>query len=383
MLAALVLAADLVTSLAVSDRTEVRVRAPGTGGTTAALDLETVPSLELALASRSRWRCVLDYTPRLTLWDVGARAQQPTALQGGEARIEWHDRFTRLSLDQTAGYGGMSFASSPLMPGVEGQPRFDVIPTAQVITIMSSVTTLSSHVERRRWALDTTVGYQLSGGANDEARALLPLQRGPFGEVSASFAATRTDHFITKLSASAEWFSSGPESILAEVGEGWQHRWSRLTETRLTVGAGEARMRPTSLAHATFQTYPIVELALERGRATDGQNGLLVDLRLGPVYNRLTGLVDERAQGTLGATYQLRRFQARALASASVSVPTTGVDAYTLLGGEIGVAYRATSVVGIDAGVRGLWQRQEATRALFLQQITFVGVSLHAPRERW
>jgi hypothetical protein len=110
---------------------------------------------------------------------------------------------------------------------------------------------------------------------------------------------------------------------------------------------------------------------------------VLADLRLGPVYNRLLGLVDERAQASLAATYQLRRFQARALASASTSVPTTGADASTLLAGEIGVVYRATPIVGIDAGLRELWQRQEATKALFLQQIAFVGVSLRGLHERW
>ena len=73
-----VLAADLSGSLTVSDRTEARVRAPGTvttvGTAAASLDLETVPEARLTLASR-RARYVFTYAPRLTLWDVNTAAK--------------------------------------------------------------------------------------------------------------------------------------------------------------------------------------------------------------------------------------------------------------------------------------------------------------------
>src|SRR5690348_16683392 len=96
---ALLLAADLSSSLAVSDRTELRVRAPGTAPAAAALDAETTLTARLTAASR-RFRLALGYTPRLTLWDVTSPTRKPTLLNAGEARVEWLGRRARISLDQ-------------------------------------------------------------------------------------------------------------------------------------------------------------------------------------------------------------------------------------------------------------------------------------------
>src|SRR3954469_13337962 len=111
MLRALFIALDLAGSLQVSDRTELRARAPGTPPSAASVDAETTATLRLTLAS-PRWRYTLGYTPRLTLLDATTARAQPTLFHGGEARVEWLGRHAQISLEETASYGGLSFAGA-------------------------------------------------------------------------------------------------------------------------------------------------------------------------------------------------------------------------------------------------------------------------------
>jgi hypothetical protein len=382
MLAALLLVADLAGALAVSDRTELRVRAPGTS-TAASLDAETALAAEVTLAAR-RWEASLAYTPRFTLWDLGDSAFEPTALQGGRARVAWIGSRARLSLEQTGSYGGVSFASSSFVPDTEGQlPRVEPVPTAPIVQMVSSTTTLASRISLRRWTVDSSVGYQLAGGADAAARALLPLQYGPFAEATADYAAWRREHLVTKISASETTFSSGPESVLMEADEGWRHLWSRIVETRLAIGIAEAKARASSFAAAGLTTYPVVEAAFERRATAGGSVGVAVDGRLGPAVNRIDGLVEQRIQGTIVASHHHRRFATRVFASAAQSLPPGGPSATSLFAGELGVAYDATSVVAFDVGARTIWERIAPAGAPFLQNTVFAGVSLHAPRVRW
>jgi hypothetical protein len=383
--AALLLAADLVGTLAVSDRTELRLRAPGTapGPAAASFDLETVPTARLMLAS-PRWQYALTYAPRLTLWDVNAGGVRPTALHDGAARIEWRSLAARLSLAETGSYGGVDLAAFALTPGADGAAQHvDLVPAPQIIQFASSTTTLASRLTLGRWLVATSVGYQLSGGADAEARAVLPFQIGPFGELSASYAASRRDHVITTLTASEELFSSGPESLLMELDEGWRHALTRTTDVTLTLGASESRARMSALAAHDFETHPVAEAVLEqRNPRPEGQVDLRLDVRLGPVVNRLVGIVDERVGGTLTASHTYRRLTTHALAGVSQSVPASGAYATSLVAGELGVAYALREFVTFDVGVRGLWQRQEAPEAVFLQGTAFAGVTFRAPPVR-
>jgi hypothetical protein len=383
MLAALLLSADLAGSLSVSDRTELRVWAPGTPPASASLDAETELTARLTLARR-RFRSIFAYTPRLTLWDAESSARSPTLLHGGEARVEWPGRRALLSLDETGSYGGVSFASYPLSPGPDGQPpRVEPLPAPRIIQFVSSTTTLASLVTLRRWTVDTSAGYQLSGGADTGAQAVLPFQAGPFGEARADYAASRPDHAITKLSVSEAAFSSGPESLLVEVDAGYRRLWSRLDEARLTLGATEARARASAIAADTYTTYPVVEAALERKRDAGGHLAVSIGARLGPMVNRLDGTVEQWVQGTLAASHSRRRLTTRLFTSAGETVNARSANAMSLFAGELGAAYAATGAVTLDAGVRGFWQRLETTRVPFVQGTVFIGVSLRAPTQRF
>jgi hypothetical protein len=397
MLAALPLAADLAASMALSDRTETRLRQPGDAAAARSLDVTTAPEARLVVAS-PRTGCTLAYAPQLTLWDVNNVGARPLWLNAGSARIDWRDGNTRLSLEQDASYGAMNFAALAFPPGQGGTPpRVDVIPSPQIVEFESSSTTLGSRIEGPRWEFHSTVGYQVSGGADAAARSIIPRQQGPLGEGVVTYATSPVDHLATTVTGAETTFSSDPEIVLAEGDEGWKHLWSAFTDTELRLGVSEARVRTSPSAPSSWVTHPVAEAGLEQRISTaEDRVTIRVDARLSPVVNRLLGIVDERIQGTLLSKWTHGPFVVNAFASAQQSVLTEGPNATKLLTGELGLAYAATDAVIFDIGVRGLWQRaalstptagtQQAatgmTEASIGQAIVFVGVTLRAPTMR-
>jgi hypothetical protein len=396
MVAALPLAADVVAALALSDRTETRLRDPGDTPTGPSLDVATMPEARLALTS-PRTGFTLAYLPRLTLWDVNDIGARPTWLNAGSARVDWRDGNTSLSLEQDASYGAMSFAALALSPGPQGAPpSVDVIPSSEIIQYESSTTTIGSRVEGKRWEFRSNVGYQIAGGADDNARSVIPLQKGPLGEAAVTFATSPVDHLATTATGSETTFSSGPEIAIVEADESWKHLWSAVTEMDLTLGLSEARVLTSPFAQSYRETDPVAEAVLEQRILTDGDRVTIrIGARLGPVVNRLLGIVDERVQGTLLSKWTHGPFALEAFASAQQSVPTDGPDATELITGQVGVSYAVTDAVAFDAGVRALWQRAnqpvvsistpgatDIVEANLTQGVVFVGVTLRAPTVR-
>jgi hypothetical protein len=293
----------------------------------------------------------------------------------------------------------MSFAALTFPPGQGGTPpRVDVIPSSpQIIRFESSSTTLGARVQGRRWEFRSTVGYQVSGGADVAARSVIPFQKGPLAEAVVTYATSPVDHVATTVTGAEDTFSPGPEIVVVEGDEGWKHLWSAFTEMDLTLGVSEARVLPSSSGQS-FRTHPVAEATLEQRILTaEDRVTLRVGARLGPVVNRLLGIVDERIQGTLLSKWTHGPFAANAFASAQQSVPTDGPDATQLLTGELGVSYAATDAVAFDVGVRGLWQKggqgvststvgtqptATGSEAPIVQGIVFVGVTLRAPTMR-
>lgn len=384
MFAALPIALGLAGTLALSDRSEVRLRMPGTTDTGASLDLETTPEARLMLSSR-RMRYTLAYGPTGTLWDVGRSSLRATLMHEGTGRVAWFAPRTRLSLEETARYGSVDFSSAALAPTQPGQPpRLDVIPAPQVINFGSSQTTLASHLELQRWTLESSVGYQLSGGTTEQARAALPFQKGGFGRLQGEYTVTHRDFAATTFDASETSFSSGPEATLTQLSERWRHLLSRVTSGELTLGASLSRVRVSSMASYRFEGHPVAEAALDqRLAAGTGRLALRFSVGLSPIVNQLDGSIDERLQGTVAATHTYKHLASRVLLTASESMPPSGSDATRLFAGELGTTWTPRGVVGFDAGVRGFYQRAEASGADFFQGTLFVGVTFRADPVRF
>jgi hypothetical protein len=340
----------------------------------------------------------LKYDPRLTFWDVAQSGARPTWLNEGSAHFDWHaSPLVTLSLDEEASYGATSFAGLVFSPVPEGTlPRVDVIPSSQILVLESSTTTLGSHVTLRRWEFRSEVGYQLSGGADEAARAILPMQRGPLADAVVTYAASHVDHVATTLSASEVTFSSGPQITLVEGDETWRHAWSAVTETHLTLGFSGERDRMGPYAATVSENSPVAEVVLEhRVLSRADRLTFRAGVRLGPVINRLLGIVDERVQGTLVSNWTHGPFAVEALGGAEQSVPTDGPNATTLYTGELSLSYTAVKGVIFDMGVRGLWQRAaqpvapdltsgatDVVEASIAQGLFFVGVTFSAPTIR-
>src|SRR5580700_1154210 len=161
MLASWLSMAALAGTLEVTDRTEFRLRYPSIVPGVAALDLETDPDVRLTLGSRTT-TMLLEYVPQLAGWDMNLVGLQPSYLNRGTARGEWHGRRVRLSLSETASYGTQSFASLALTPGPEGAPaRVDVFPAANTFLYESSLSTLEVRWTPTRWRISASAGFQL------------------------------------------------------------------------------------------------------------------------------------------------------------------------------------------------------------------------------
>lgn len=395
MLAQLILAAAFSGQLEISDRTEFRIRDPGSVADTASIDLETALTTRLTLASR-RTRFTFSYNPRLTLWDLNVAPSLPALMQEGGARAEWHDRFMRWWVDQLGSYGSVNLTSMSFVPGTSGEPpRIDAVPTSQVIQYESSTSTLGMHLTLRKCSFEWLVGYQLAGGADAVARAVLPMERGPFAEGTFDVHASRRTRFITRASGAEAEFSSGPETALVQATEAWRYAWTRSIDTEISAGVAEARDRPGADLRATYAAYPVADAMLEK-RWGHRENGVTVRFtaRIAPMVNRLLGTVDERVQALILATWTRQRFVMNVFATAQQTVPTDDPSAVQLLAGEVNASYApsARSLVAFDLGVRTMAQRLNTPVApgssgflesSFVQGIFFVGFSLRAHPTRF
>lgn len=384
MFAPLPIALGLAGTLALSDRSQALVRVPGTGDAHVSLDLETAPEARLMLSSR-RMQYTLAYTPLFSLRDVGQGEFRGLMMNAATGRVEWMAERSRLSLEETAMYGSIDFSSTALAPSKPGQPpRLDVIPTPQVIRFASSRTTLASRLTLQRWAFDLSVGYQLSGGATEEARRAMPFQKGGFGQTSAEYRVTRRDFAATTFTASETSFSSGPEAILTQLDERWRHLLSRVTTTELALGASVARFRMSSTSSYSFETHPVAEGVLRNQfSAWNGRVDLRSSVGVAPLVNQLLGTIEERLQATVVATHTKKHLATRVLVTASESIPPSRRDATRLFASEVGAAWTPRGIVGFDAGLRGFYERAEATGADFFQGTLFVGITFRADPVRF
>jgi hypothetical protein len=386
----MLLAADLTTALELSDRSEIRVRAPGSA-TVLSLDAETAIRAQLALSAKD-FRATLAYAPRLTLWDIGGPAFQPTALQGGDLRVEWRARHAVVSIEEGAEYGGVGFGALPVEPGAVGMqtepgmqvnpgmqggpPRIQAIPSVGIVDYLASTTTLASDITQRGLTMRLAAGYALAGGATADARTSLPLISGPFAEINAEWAGTRVDRPILRVAAAEYQFDPGPESMLGEADAGWRHRWSRVTETRLAAGGAVSEQHGPSDAAHTYTPFPVVEAELDERAVGGAHVDMAFTTRLGPMLNRLYGVIDERAEASVTLTHHYRRLVTHGFFGVSQSTDWQNTYATSLVAGEVGVARPMNAIVALDAGVRTFWQRTYGVSAPLLQSTFYVGVTL-------
>jgi hypothetical protein len=408
----LLLASDNVFTL--SDRTEARLRAPDPNTNAVALDLDTLADARAVWSTHSTTYTLADM-PRFTLLDYNGSTRQGALNDSLLAAAEWHSPRTRIRISERASYGQLSFESLAVLPAPgtttappAGQPMplpmvTEVQGTPQSILFASSETSVDSTVQLRPWTLTTHVAYQLSGGADSDARRYLPFEQGPVARATADFlvAGPGRDHLLTIASGSEASFSptsasiTGTEVVLAGIEEQWRHLWARRTETLLGAGWYAARTRAGPDESDVFGSGPTAEAAIIQRFARGKDEGdLRLDVRLAPIINPLTGLVDEQIQGTIAGRWVHRRLSLRAFASAAESLNQDTSTSVRLAAAEIDAAYAVSKSLTVDGGVRGLYQSQSAPATAtgasspfvggtFAQVVVFFAVNVRALKVRF
>jgi hypothetical protein len=356
MVGALLLAAFAGT-LALSDRTEFRLRDPGLVPGTGALDLETDPGIKLTLASRTA-TYLFEYTPQLAAWDMAVEGIHPAYLNNGRVRADWQSHLVRITLRENASYGSRNYGSLVLAPTADGQPpRVDVIPVARTFLYEASTTALDSMISLSRWTIGTSIAYQLGGGATEVARQTLPLQSGPVASLRVDHALTRTDHLITNFSGLDASFSNGVESALVDIDETWRRDWSRLTSSQVRAGFAFVRTRTGAYGSNESEPEPILAAQVSQKVLTRGQLGqITLSSQLEPYVNPLIGLVDERVGAALLGRYTHGRLQISGQISVAESVPPSRATGVRLFYSDVTASYRVSRAVLLELGSRALWQ---------------------------
>ncbi len=408
MLLALPVPADVGT-FTLTDRTEVRVRDPDPVTNGAALDLDTAADARATLASPHSLY-TLAYQPRFTLLDInGGSAIAPGLFNGWLASAAWTSGRALIELHESGGYGAYAFASlgtlpapgSPVETAPGGQPTpvatTQLVPGVQTYTTLSSNTSTSSTLTLKPWLVTGIVGYELSGGADAVSRQTIPFGQGPYAEAIADLRAGQRDHLVTVGNAlESSFVPIDTEVVLLEAQEQWRHAWSRKTDTMLAGGVSEARSRDASDAPYAYATNGVAEGKIEQ-RFGRGKNvgAIDLDVRVAPVVNQLLGLVDERVQASLLASWTHRKITLRASGTAAESLDQSSPIAAKILTGEVDAEYAPSLALSFDVGARVLSQDQSypvtsatgqvgpVTETSFTQEVVFFAVTVRAVKTRF
>jgi hypothetical protein len=298
----------------VSIRTEVRSRTPYPGDTSTSVsgDIQVDPLLATSLTAEQA-RLTLTYTPQLLISDA-AGSGRISSLHRGDLLGRWSlsQRFG-LSAEQELSVGTYNF--SPLLAAPpDTPPPVDRLPPVQAVQYIGSTSTLGIQYSASGSArLSISGGFIVTGGADEQAQLVLPLQRGPRADVKLAWNQSPRDTLSGQVQA---WYvlaspvtnpamplsaTNREESILVDTLGTWQRALSPHTTGELGVGIALVNARGPYSQHAvlpagTSQIRHVVPIPNQRLELTAG-------LKVGPVVDRLSGAVLQRVDGSAGVMY--------------------------------------------------------------------------------
>jgi len=418
MFAAAVLAADLATTLDLSERSEVRLRSTQQAGAANQLGLDVLEQPEARLyAHDRRWDLTLDYSAQLVLPDLEL-GLAPLLLQTGSVGAAWHSREWRLSINEAATYGLQNSAyllstqpvqSAQSTQPVPGQPTpvtpLATAPPATILFGSTRTTGTATYSFDRFTTMTVGGGYFLYGGLDAASQATLPEQTGEQALAVFDRRLTRSDTLETALNAQRIDFTRTPcipqtgpidptvlctpSDELAQGIERLRHTLSR-TET-LTVGAGAAigavREQPDVPYHVAY--FPVAEALytrqLERvGTQLDREgSSLSVTARLAPYVDPLTGIVLNALLGNVSLVERLSpQLTLTVTVGASQNLPASDPAAASIARGDVSMDYRVNRRVLLTVGERSFWENENGLGS-FATAIGYVAVTVREPTLRF
>ncbi len=364
-------------------RAEVRSGHPNASIPSATTDLEIDPTVGVRLPG-STSSLTVSYDPRIFIV-----ASSTTAAPGSTARKVSYLHRGYLSADHTirsrwklyfngrGAYGDYDFlplstvvpgVGQPSSPGnpVPGSPTTPGVPIPgvgslpdvrflKVVELVGGAGVVHTFSPTLSWRL--AGGYSVAGGANSDAQATLPLQKGPMGSTGPEWAVGPNDSVTALLNASyskfiGPQFSTAPTATLLDLTVDWSHRWSPSWQTDLFAGA--------SGFHATGPGRPVKNSVLPIGgfivtHVLYGHTGNVrntLQVRAVPLPDRLNGIVYERLEAILISSLPLvERLWLDTSGGAALAPSIDQVDIRV----EARLSYAFTRQLGVSIGMRAAW----------------------------
>jgi hypothetical protein len=371
-------------------------------------DLVDIPTLRLDLKQYD-WEYILDYSAFAILPDLELGPPTPQVLQSGDVGIIWQDRRVRLGLTQYGQYGeqNSAYLATPVTTGTSGTTppvggsTVQLLAAPETVTFGASRTDLTSRIHfSRLWLGTGLLEYSIQGGLDASSRTALPIVKGPRADVTLAYSATRLDTIETRFAGATSIASIGlcsptllnpfpigaecqPEAGNAQVTLAWRRRLSRHSEA--WIGAGPslvvARLRPSD--SYTEATYPAAIGGFQYLSSVEQVRTVLrFDAQIAPLVDVRTGIIDDRAQGTLTLSLPFRDLTVTGSASGSRSIDPLFAEPVTSALGSFEVDYRIERYLSLGGGVRYAWQDQ-ATLGAFSSGLLFVQATVRAPTVRF
>jgi hypothetical protein len=285
---------------------EVRLEGASSGSTR---ELEVVP--RLALLGHGNVELALSYAPRLTFPMEPARGT-PEFASGSEIRdrgeiVHRGDLAARwratpnltLGLRADGASGRIDLGRSEIYVD-EALPSGERLAWRSVRAAIDVASTPS-----RRSTLAAAFRAWETGGADERARRLAPLQRGVRLEGAARYAATRRDALAVLLDGSLARYHGDTElrrATLVRVAGGWTRALEPTLTARASSGAAWSS-HEAALAGSAWELAPFVEAGLVHAPPRPAVV-TEVALRSTPLLNPLTGGIDERLEASVGTRWR-------------------------------------------------------------------------------
>lgn len=178
------------------------------------------------------------------------------------------------------------------------------LPTTERVRFLSlrGTAELSGRPSPRTTLLLRSGGFAV-GGADSASRETVPLQRGLTLESSAAWDATRRDVLSAEVAGTYSWLSTPSEAAHARAGARWRRRLDPSLSSRLVAGLSWAWSDAPDPDVRGLGPWMEAALSYARGSRLDAE----VSVRLEPGIDAATGLVDQRIEGAVQATWRTSR----------------------------------------------------------------------------
>jgi hypothetical protein len=401
-------AADLVTTLTVVDRNEVRARA--VQGQPTGYDAATTPGARLDLTGR-RVSYALSYFPSFALQDLELGVQ-PQVFQTGSARVAWiASRELRLSFSEDGTYGRQNYSAlSPTptagaaAPAPVSPPAIQLVPGAQTILTGSARTAASLELRAARFlTLTLAPSYFVGGGLDSTSQASIPLQSTPHVQLGAAYTLERRSTLTWTLGATDSRFSAfacdtttglasltangtcAPHDDLVESSMTWRRQLTREDDLALAAGF-TATYSHVHAGDDVTNEFPTGSLTWNHhlDASVNARSDVSTDLRVAPVIDLRSGIIDQRAQARLAWVAHEARETFSADLVFTQSLPPSEANAVTFAGTDLEALFGLDEDRRFDvgAGYRGAWQEQQGIANPFFTNVVYAVLVYHEPAIR-